>query len=170
MEMAKVCRFWRRRRRRKVRRWHKHEPGKLELLLRRFRRWRRRWRRLWRQRQALMDGTAQVKAAVSDRPTTCVERTNTAAASGEAREQALTTQAPVIEVVDEVNPTPRRGPGRPCTIPTAHKCCPRPECTAYGKFGDDPLHDIVGYGTYTTVHGGSGRCTSATCVGSRFPK
>ena len=45
MQVERVCRL--RRRRRKVRRWRKHEPGKLERLLCRFRRWRRRWGRLW---------------------------------------------------------------------------------------------------------------------------
>jgi IS1 family transposase len=100
-----------------------------------------------------MDGTTQVKAAVSDRPATCVGETNTAAVPGEAREQALATQASATAVVDEVNPTPRRGPGRPRTIPTAHQCCPRQACEAYAKFGDDPLHDIVACGTYTTAHG-----------------
>jgi IS1 family transposase len=151
MQVERVCRL--RRRRRKVRRWRKHEPGKLERLLCRFRRWRRRWGRLWRQWQALMDGTAQVKAAVSDRPATCVEETNTAAIPGEAGERPSAPQAPAIEVLDEVNPTPRRGPGRPRTIPTAHTGCPRQKCDAYGRLGDDPMHDIVGDGTYTTVHG-----------------
>jgi IS1 family transposase len=152
MQVERVCRSWRRR---KVRRWRKrkHRRGRLEWLLCKFRRWLRRWRRLWRQWRELMDGTVQAKAFAPDRPTTCAEEINTAAVPDEAREQALATQAPVIEVVDEVNPTPRRGPGRPRTIPTAHKCCPREECKAYGKFGDDPLHDIVGDGTYTTEHG-----------------
>jgi hypothetical protein len=98
----------------------KHKRGRLERLLCKFRRWRRRWRRLWRQWRELMDGTVQVKASTPDRPATCGEETNTAAVPGEARERALATQAPTVAVVDEANPTPRRGPGRPRTIPTAH--------------------------------------------------
>jgi IS1 family transposase len=138
-----------RRRRRKVRRWHKHKPCRLERLLHKF----RRWRHLWRQWRELMDGTVQVKASDPDQPATCVEETNTVSVPGEAGEQAPATQAPTVEVVDEVNPTPGRGPGRPRTIPTTHKCCPRQKCKAYGKFGDAPVHDIVGDGTYTTEHG-----------------
>jgi IS1 family transposase len=153
MQVERVCRS-RRWRRRTVRRWRKrrHKRGRLERVLCKFRRWRRRWRRLWRQWRELMDGTVQVKAPAPDRPATCVEETNTAAVPGEAREQAL-AKAPTVDVVDEVNSTPKGGPGRPRTVPTAHKCCPRQKCKAYGKFGDDPLHDIVGDGTYTTAHG-----------------
>ena len=149
MQMERVCRSWRRRRR-KARRWRKHKPDRLERLLRRFRRWRRRW---WRQWQAVMDGTVQVKASAPDRPTTCVEETNTITVPGEAGERIPAPQAATVEVVDEVNPTPRRGPGRPRTIPTDHRCCPDEECPAYGRFGDDPMHDIVGHGTYTTTQG-----------------
>lgn len=143
-----------RRRRRKVRRWRKHEPGRLERLLRRFQRWRRRWRRLWRQWQELVDGTVQAqKAAVLDHPLVCTEETCAVTVPGEAGEQALATQAPTAEMMDEVGPTVRRGPGRPRTIPTADKCCPSAGCLAYGRFGDDPMHDIVGYGTYATASG-----------------
>jgi IS1 family transposase len=166
MQVERVCRLWRRRH--KVQRWRKHEPGKLERLLCRFRRWRRRWGCLWRQRQALMDGRAQVKAAVSDRPATCVEGTNAVSVPSAAGERSLATQASTIEVADEANPTPRRGPGRPPTIPTAHQCCPRPACEAYGKFGDDPLHDIVGDGTYTTAHGEKRQMYKCNVCGQPF--
>ena len=157
-----------RRRRRKVRRWRKHEPGKLELLLRRFRRWRRRWRRLWRQWRELMDGTVQAEASAPDRLATCMEETNAATVPGEAGAQASASRATMVEVVDEINPTPRRGPGRPRTIPTAHKCCPRQECAAYGRFGDDPLHDIVGDGTYTTTHGEQRQMYKCNVCGQPF--
>jgi IS1 family transposase len=167
MQMAKVCRSWRRRRH-KVRRWRKHKPGKLELLLRRFRRWRRRWGCLWRQWQALMDGTVQMKASVHDRPTRCVEEANTVIGPGEAGERFPATQVPMVEVVDETNPTRRRRPGRPRTIPTAHKCCPGEECPAYGRFGDDPMHDIVGDGTYTTVHGEKRQMYKCNVCGQPF--
>jgi IS1 family transposase len=148
-----------RRRRRKVRRWHKHEPGRLERLLRGFRRWCRRWRCLWRQWRELLDGTVQTKATWTgtvralDQSTVCAEEKWAAPVSGEAGAQLLATPPPAAEAVDEVSPTTRRGPGRPRSIPTAHQCCPSEGCLAYGRFGDDPIHDIVGCGPYTTVHG-----------------
>lgn len=147
-----------RRRRRKRRRWRKHKPGRLEQLLRRFRRWRRqrrrRWRRLRRQWQKLMDGTAQAQQATApEQPTVCAEEAYTPVAPGNAVQEALETQATKVEVVGEAYPAARRGPGRPRTIPTGHRCCPNEKCLAYGRLGDDPLHDIVGCGTYTTTHG-----------------
>ena len=149
--VERVCRSWRRRR--KVRRWRKHKPGRWERLLRRFRRLRRPWRHVRRQWQALLDGALQGRASASDIPTTCTAETSTVTVSEEAGEQPPAAQATAVEVVDEAKPMPRRGPGRPCTIPTGHKCCPRQECLAYGRFGDDPLHDIVGNGTYPTKLG-----------------
>ena len=154
-----------RRRRRKVRRWRKHKPGRLELLLRRFRRRRRRWRRLWRQWRELMDGTVQAEAPAPDRLATC---TTAVTVPGEAGAQVSASRATMVEVVGEINPTPRRGPGRPRTIPTAHKCCPRQECAAYGKFGDDPLYDIVGDGTYTTMHGEQRQMYKCNVCGQPF--
>lgn len=47
----------------------------------------------------------------------------------------------------------QRGPGRPRMIPTHHRCCPHEGCSSYGILGPHPDHDIVGNGTYTTVHG-----------------
>jgi IS1 family transposase len=32
-------------------------------------------------------------------------------------------------------------------------CCPNEPCSSYGILGPHPAHDIVGRGTYTTVHG-----------------
>ncbi len=119
----------RRRRRKRWRRWRKRKPGRLEQWLRRFRRWhrqrRRRWQCLRRQWQKLMGGTMQAQKA---------------------------TASPA-EVVEGAGPTTRRGPGRPRTIPTARWCCPNERCPPYDRLGTDPIHDIVGYGTYTTVHG-----------------
>jgi len=146
-----------RRRRRQVRRWRKHKPGRLERLRRKFRRWRRRWhrlwQRLWRQWRDLMDGTVQRKATASNQSVVCVEEKRAAMVPDEAGEQTPVTQVPMAKVVEEASPTTGRGPGRPRTIPTAHKCCPNEGCLAYGRFGDDPSHDIVGDGIYTTVHG-----------------
>jgi len=100
-----------------------------------------------------MDGTGQRKATASNQSAVCVEEKQAVMVPDEAEEQPPVTQVPMATVVEEVSPTTRRGPGRPRTIPTAHKCCPNEGCLAYGRFGDDPTHDIVGYGTYTTVHG-----------------
>jgi IS1 family transposase len=100
-----------------------------------------------------MDGTVRTKTTGLDQPTACAEETGATAVPGEAGEQASATPAPTAEAVDEIGPSVKRGPGRPRTIPTAHKCCPNEGCLAYGRFGDDPSHDIVGFGTYTTVHG-----------------
>jgi hypothetical protein len=142
-----------RRRRRQVRRWHKHEPGRLERLRRKFRRWRRRWQRRWRQWRELVDDTVPAKATVPNQSTVCAGKKQATTVPAEAGERIPVTQVPMAKVVEEVSPTTRRGPGRPRTIPTAHKCCPSEGCLAYGRFGDDPIHDIVGDGTYTTVHG-----------------
>ena len=148
----------RRRRRRRRRRWRKHEPGRLEQLLCRVRRWhrqrRQQWRRLRRQWQELMDGTVQAqKATAPDQPAVCAEETCATSIASDGGQQALDAQASTAEVVEEASPTTGRRPGRPRTIPTAHRCCPNEECPAYGRLGDDPLHDIVGCGTYTTTHG-----------------
>ena len=138
----------RRRRRRRWRRWRKHKPGRLERLLRRFRRWRRQRRRLRRQWQELMDGTAP------EQPTVCgAEEAYATTAPCGAVQETLETQATKAGGVGEAYPATRRGPGRPRTIPTSHRCCPNEGCLAYGRLGDDPLHDIVGCGTYATTHG-----------------
>ena len=142
-----------RRRRRKVRRWRKHEPGRLEQLLRRFQRWHRRWRLLWRQRQELMDGTLQAQElAASDPPAVCGVEEGSSAVAGNVSPPALDPRTPAV-AGEEACSAARRGPGRPRTIPTADTCCPNEGCLAYGRFGDDPLHNIVGYGTYTTTSG-----------------
>jgi len=151
MWTERVARAWRRRRRTR-RQWH--TPGRVERWLRQFRRWRRRWRRLWRQWQALMGGTLQVQkttapAASAER----VEETCETVVAGDAGQHACDSQASTAQGVEEAGPTTRPGPGRPRTIPTAHRCCPHEGCRAYGRLGDDPLHDVVGCGTYTTVHG-----------------
>jgi len=99
-----------------------------------------------------MNGTVQTKATAPNQSAVCAEEKRAAMVPDEAGEQIPITPVP-IRVVEEVSPTTRQGPGRPRTIPTAHKCCPNEGCPAYGRFGDDPIHDIVGDGTYTTVHG-----------------
>ena len=93
------------------------------------------------------------KATAPDQPAVCADETDTTAVAGDAGQQALDTQTLTAAVVEEAYPTTRRGPGRPHTIPTDHRCCPNEGGLAYGRLGDDPLHDIVGCGTYSTVHG-----------------
>lgn len=141
-----------RRRRRKVRRWRKHEPGRLERWLRRFQRWHRRWQCLRREWHELVDGTVQAKAANLDHPAVCLEETGTATAPDAAGAPPLATPQ-AAELVDVAGLTVKRGPGRPRTIPTADRCCPNEGCPAYGRFGDDPRHNIVGDGTYVTASG-----------------
>jgi len=139
--------------RRKPRRWRR-----LIILLYKLKRWyRQRVRRrrfLQREWQELMAGTSQAKQLSKDAPSA----TPLSAASPTIAPQPISSKEPTSataaqEVAQEpIRPT-RRGPGRPRTIPTAHRCCPNEKCSAYGRLGDDPLHDIVGCGTYTTVHG-----------------
>jgi IS1 family transposase len=143
--VERVCASHRGRRRR-PRRWRKHQAGRLERWLYRWRRWRRRWGRLWRQWQALTDGAVPVQPVATPEPAVTVE-------ADDAGHQPCDTPAPTAESPAETGSTTKPGPGRPRTIPTAHRCCPHEGCRAYGRSGDDPLHDIVGYGTYTTVHG-----------------
>lgn len=141
------------RRRRRVRRWRKHKPGWLERRLRKFQRRCRQWQRLRRQWHALMEGTlpAQVPAATGSPAVRPVAGSGSAA--GHVSPSVFAPPTPAIAEGVEAPAAVRRGPGRPRTIPTAHRCCPNEDCPAYGRFGDDPLHDIVGYGTYTTASG-----------------
>ncbi len=144
----------RRRRRRQHRRWRKHEPDRLERLLRRFQHWHRQWLRLQRQWQGLMDGTLQTpQPTVSGPHAVWGREKGPLAVASNVSPQARAPQTLAGAEVEEAQSAARRGPGRPRTIPTAHRCCPNEECPACGRFGDDPIHNIVGYGTYTTTHG-----------------
>ncbi len=71
----------------------------------------------------------------------------------EVSNQASCLDSVKEEAVEETETAVHQGPGRPRTIPTDHVCCPYGECSCYGIFGPDPAHDIVGRGTYTTIHG-----------------
>jgi len=96
-----------------------------------------------------MEGTLPVQqATVSDPTAECVEGICASAVAGDGGQQAADLQAPTAEAVPEAGSTTR--PGRPRTIPTAQRCCPHEGCRAYGRLGDDPLHDVVGCGTHTT--------------------
>ncbi len=142
-----------RRRRRKPRRWRKPAPARLARLQRRFWRRCRRWQRSWRQWQRWMDGARLTPQATASNPlAVCMEGEDAPAVASNVGLQVRDPQTAAVAEAGEPRAA-RRGPGRPRTIPTAHRCCPNEECRAYGRFGDDPLHDIVGYGTYTTSHG-----------------
>ena len=116
-----------------------------------------RWRRLQQEAQTLMAGTSSVKLPVEDgvcstqelaiQPTSEAQITTE---GGIHLSDACTTGQDSAEDVSQIE---KRGPGRPREIETGHVCCPHEECTSYGVLGDHPGHDIVGYGTYTTVHG-----------------
>jgi IS1 family transposase len=139
--------------RRKPRRWRR-----LILLLYKLRRWYRqrvrRWRLLRQEWQELMEGTSQAEPLLKDaQPSTPLSAASPTITPQPISNKESTSATAAQDVAKEpIQPT-RRGPGRPRTIPTAHRCCPSEECPAYGRLGDDPLHDIVGCGTYTTVHG-----------------
>lgn len=140
-----------RRKKPRIRRYKKHKPGKLELRLRKFRRWskgkRRQWRCLWQRRKENMDDTKPEElASQEDQSTVPVKE----------------------ETVEETETAVHRGPGRPRTIPTDHVCCPGEECSCYGIFGPDPAHDIVGRGTYTTVHGEKRQMFECKVCGESF--
>ena len=142
------------RRRRRVRRWRKHKPGRLERWLFKFQRRYRQWQRLGRQRQALMEGALPAQApAVTGSPTEHPVEDSVSAIAGHVSPSVFAPPIPAITAGDETPAAVRRGPGRPRTIPTVNQCCPHEDCRAYGRFGGDPLHDIVGYGTYTTASG-----------------
>ena len=101
-----------------------------------------------------MDGMMQVqRAAAPKQLAVCVEAGCQPVVAGNAGHQTLDPQILAREGVEEACPAASRGPGRPRSISTAHRCCPNEECLAYGRLGDDSLHDIVGFGAYTTIHG-----------------
>ena len=134
----------RRRKKPHTKRYKKHKPGKLELLLRRLRRKARRWRRSWRRR--VWSGHQTIQPS---------PRTPAASPVVVPLSANLVSAADSIEREETVEPETPVGPkrGRPRTIPTDHRCCPSEECPAYGELGDNPLHDIVGFGAYITTNG-----------------
>jgi len=118
-----------------------------------YRRRGQRWLLLRREWRESPEGTSPVEPSAGDaRPSPPEEGAGPVAApqgSGREAPAAITAQQTAEETTQPV----RRGPGRPRTIVTDHLCCPNEECPSYGIRGPHPNHDIVGYGTYTTVHG-----------------
>jgi len=124
--------------------------------LHQLRRWTRRvqrWVLLRRQWQALMEGTAAAEWPVRDTPSCEAEQAVKPTVAGPDSKEAALAAPTAPDPAEATTPSARRGPGRPREIPTNHVCCPQEPCTSYGIFGPHADHDIVGDGTYTTVHG-----------------
>lgn len=161
----------RRRKKPHIRRYKKHEPGKLELRLRKFRRWRKRkmrqWRRLWQRRWEGMDDRKPVEPVTQETQSPApVQETSSTVSQVSNRASSLDSMGQ--ETVGETETPVRRGPGRPRTIPTGHVCCPNEKCFSYGIFGPDPAHDVVGHGTYTTAHGEKRQMFECKVCGKTF--
>ena len=154
--------------RRKPRRWRR-----LILLLYKLRRWYRqrvqRWRLLRREWQELMEGMSQAEPLPKDaQSSTPLQETNpTATPQPASSEEASSATAAQGAAEESIQPT-RRGPGRPRTIPTDHVCCPNEKCSSFGILGPHPDHDIVGRGTYTTVHGEKRQMYECQACGQPF--
>ena len=114
-------------------------------LFARLRRWFRDWRQQW---SARVRSKARASAPVSANG---VEAASPVRRSDTGRQ--ATIQPVAVPVTTAVSAPSQRKRGRPRVIPTAHLCCPHAECAAYRCYGDDPRHDIIGFGTYTTTHG-----------------
>lgn len=112
-----------------------------------------------------MDGTVQAKKSIVPAQSCSSVQAVSDSLTQTAPDQGAVGQ-PTVVVKEE--PQPRRGPGRPRTIRTDHVCCPIEECLAYGRLGDDPVHDIVGFGTYTTAHGERRQMYKCNVCGNPF--
>lgn len=146
----------RRRKKPHIRRYRKYKPGKLELRLRKFRRWGKRkirqWRCLWQQRWERADGI-QSAEPVTQEAQSSMPVPEASSTVPQVSGQASSTDSTGQESVEKAETPVRRGPGRPRTIQTNHVSCPHEECSSSGVLAPDPAHDIVGCGIYTTVHG-----------------
>ena len=113
---------------------------------RRAQRWHRRWKEWWDR----LDSKTELESPGQEYREGCEP-----ASVSVPREPGPTPGVVVIEPVEGSGEasTPRRGRGRPREVKTGHVACPHQECQAYGAFGSDPRHDIVGFGTYTTGKG-----------------
>jgi IS1 family transposase len=110
----------------------------------------RRWCLLQREWRELMDGALPVESPTEPFTPEAGESVITVPqVSGQEASAVVAVQQAAEGSTQPV----RRGPGRPRTIKTDHLCCPHEECSSCGVLGPHPDHDIVGFGTYTTVHG-----------------
>jgi len=177
MQVEKVCRSWRRRRPfgklragSKVRRWRKHKPGRLERLLRRFRRWRRRWRRLRRQWQALMGGTVQGEPLLPTDQLRAWRKQTPPLFQAKQENRSLLPQFQRLRSWTRsiLHPDEGQGVGAPF---------PRRTSVVRGKSArptasSETILCTTSSETAPTPRSTerSGRCTSARCVGTHFPK
>ena len=135
--------------RRRGRKWRRLRRL-LHQLRRRYRQRVQRWRLLRREWQALMEGTSPLESPTRDAPSSTPEQRTCPTAVPRVSSQEASA---AIAAQEETAQPAKRGLGRPRTIPTDQVCCPSEECSSYGILGPHPDHDIVGRGTYTTVHG-----------------
>ena len=161
-----------RRKKPRIRRYKKHKPGKVELRLRKFRRWskgkKRQWRCLWKVRKENMDNAKSMEVVSQEDQSTVPAQEASSKKESQVSKQASTLDLVKEETVEESETVVQRGQGRPRTIPTDHVCCPYGECSCYGVFGPDPAHDIVGRGIYTTVHGEKRQLFKCKICGKSF--
>ena len=126
------------------------------LLHKKLKRWYkrvRRWLLLRQEWQEFMDGTLPVEPFVKDAQSSTPEQGTCSIATPQATNQGASSAITAQDTAEETSQPAQRGPGRPRAISTNHKCCPNEGCSSYGILGPHPKHKIVGYGTYTTVHG-----------------
>jgi IS1 family transposase len=138
----------------------------LRRLLRQFRRWYERaqqWRLLQQEGQALMESTSPKEPSAEGAPSSPL---GPEVAAPLSNQESPSIVAP--STAEEAHPPARRGPGRPRTVPTHQVCCPNEPCSSYGILGPHPDHDIVGCGTYTTLHGEKRQMYLCNVCGNRF--
>jgi len=142
--------------------WPSRRPGRrwrtfyrwLCRLKRQHRRRVQHWQHLQQERQALLAGTPQGSLPVGeDRLLGHEPETPRSAPPSVSEPAPLPAVSPSAEAKRESAAPLRRRRGRPRTLPTDQVGCPHEACRAYGRLGSHPDHDIVGCGTYTTVHG-----------------
>jgi transposase-like protein len=97
-----------------------------------------------------MEGTPEV---ASHAETVTPEAKNSAITVPQVVDQEAHTVIAVEHPREEQTQPTRRRAGRPRTIKTDHVCCPHEGCDSSAVLGPHPDHDIVGCGTYMTVHG-----------------
>ena len=135
----------------------------LRRLRRQFKQRLQRFRLLRRERQVLIEGTSPKGPSAKGTSSSPLQREVAAPRSNWESPSTVTPSA-----VEGALPPARRGPGRPRTIPTNHVCCPNELCSSYSILGPHPHHNIVGCGTYTTIHGEKRQMYRCLVCGRRF--
>lgn len=141
--------------------WSSRRPGrwwrKFYRLLRRLMRQHHRrvqhWQRLRQEWWALMAGAPPGGLSIEEAQAPAYEPDTSYPPAPLGVEPTPLGVGPGAEASSEPTAFPRRRAGRPRTVPTDQVCCPHEACRSYGILGPHPKHDIVGCGTYTTLHG-----------------